>query len=376
MNILSVTIIPPGEDAQWWRIINIVNQLKLVGYKVDLVHYILKGFDAHKIIKSKNYETSKVSFVVSSVIKIPFIHLRKVMTGRYNLVYGNTYGGTFFCILGKFCGVPLILDMHGVSEEFLLDPTNGSSYKLFLLRFMEFLSLRASDKVLCVSKKMIYYLNKEKNIPLDKMIYATNGVDLNFFKNSDEVRIKKLRESFNFKNKIVFGYIGGFQYYQGVEKLVEAAKKVMDTRAKFLIIGGVNNSIEGNVLFIPSISRDEICDYYSICDVLVLPRPSYIGTEVAAPTKFAEYCAMGKPILTTNVGDAADFVRQYKNGIVVLNNDPDNLQKGILEFLKLDHSTFIEMGKNSRKLAEDEFSWKKISENIIKGVNGSYEGSI
>lgn len=368
MNILSVTIIPPGEDAQWWRIINIVNQLKLVGYKVDLVHYIVRGFEAHKIIKAKNYKESKTSFVVASALEIPFIHLRKVLIGRYNLVYGNTYGGTFFCILGKFCGVPLILDMHGVLEEFLLD-SNISSSKLFLMRVMEFLSLKASDKVLCVSKKMMHYLNEEKNVPLNKMIYATNGVELDFFKRVDEIRVRKLRETFNFENKIVFGYVGGFQYYQGVEKLIETAKKITDTRAVFLIVGGVNESTENNVFFIPPIPRDKICDYYSVCDVLVLPRPSYIGTEVAAPTKFAEYCAMGKPILTTNVGDAADFVREYHNGIVVSNNDPDNLQKGIFEFLNLDHNTFIKMGQNSRKLAEDEFTWKKISDNIIEGLS-------
>lgn len=368
MNILSVTIIPPGEDAQWWRIINIVNQFKLVGCRVDLVHYIVKGFGAHKIIKAEKCKDSKASIIVASVIEIPFIHLRKVLKGKYNLVYGNTFGGTFFCILGKFYGVPLILDMHGTSEESLLE-NNKNPFKLLLMKLMELLSLRFSDKIVCVSKKMMHHLNIEKKVPLNKMIYATNGVDLDFFKCVDEEKTKKLREFFNFQNKIVFGYIGGFQFYQGIERFIEVAKKIEDKRAVFLIVGGMKDSIEGNVFFISHVSRNEICDYYSLCDVLVLPRPSYIGTEVAAPTKFAEYCAMGKPILTTNMGDAADFVRQYKNGVVVQNNDSEYLEKGIFEFLNLDHDTLIKMGINSRKLAEDEFSWKKVSDDIIKGLN-------
>ena len=42
-------------------------------------------------------------------------------------------------------------------------------------------------------------------------------------------------------------------------------------------------------IFIPKIPRAQIPDYYSACDVLVLPRPSHPATEIAAPTKFAEY---------------------------------------------------------------------------------------
>ncbi len=170
------------------------------------------------------------------------------------------------------------------------------------------------------------------------------------------------------ENKFIFGYIGAFQGYQGVENLIEAAKIIDNEDAQFLIVGGEKKSTEHNIIFIPKIPRSQIPAYYSLCDVLILPRPSHIATEVAAPTKFAEYCAMGKPILTTNIGDAADLVRQYNNGIVVENNNPENLRKGIFEFLDLDIDTLTEMGINSRKLAEDEFDWEKISSRLYESL--------
>ena len=133
-------------------------------------------------------------------------------------------------------------------------------------------------------------------------------------------------------------------------------------------IGTDKKSIEGNILFFPWMSRGQLPDYYSVCDVLVLPRPSHPATEIAAPTKFAEYTAMGKPILTTNVGDAAEFVRKYSCGIVVPSNSPIDLTKGIMQFRKVPKSELELMGKNSRNLAESQFDWSKVASNLLKAI--------
>jgi len=364
MKILSVTIIPPDEDAQWWRIINIANGLKSNGAEVDIVHYIVKGFEAHKKLKGKTHDCDN-SIRIASPIVILFEHLVNLYRIKYDVVYGNTFGGAFFCILGKLTGIPLVLDMHGVCEEFLIMDNKPNKFNLFLMKFMESTSLRFSDKIICVSRSMIDYFHKEKDIPLKKLVYGTNGVDLDFFKSSDLETIKKLKFSLGIENKFVFGYIGGFQNYQGVDNFIKAAKEIDSEDIKFLIVGGNTELRENNIIFIPKISRMQIPDYYSLCDVLVLPRPHHVATEVAAPTKFVEYISMGKPILTTDVGDAADFVRQNNIGIVVKNNDPENLKNGILEFMRIDANILTDMGKKSRKLAENEFNWNTISRAIF-----------
>lgn len=369
MKILSVTIIPPSENAEWWRIINIANGLKSRGAEVDIVHYIIKGFYAHEIMKGKIYNNYENSIKIASPITILFEHLINLYHKKYDVVYGNTFGGAFFSILGKLSGIPLILDMHGIYEEFLIIDSKPAKLNLFLMKFMESTSLYFSDKVICVSRGMINYLHKEKEIPLKKLVYAANGVDLDFFKLSDLETIQKLKVSLGIENVLIFGYIGGFQNYQGVDNFIKAARKIDSDKIKFLVVGGDSESRENNIIFIPKIAREQIPDYYSLCDVLVLPRPHHVATEVAAPTKFAEYCAMGKPVLTTDVGDAADLVRIYKNGIVIEDNSPENLKKGVLKFSELDSLTFLEMGVNSRKLAEKEFDWKTISSNLVNNLS-------
>ena len=75
---------------------------------------------------------------------------------------------------------------------------------------------------------------------------------------------------------------------------------------------------------------------------------------------YAEYTAMGKPVLITNVGDATLFVKEYRCGIVIRNNNPENLREGFQAFRQLSEHELRVTGKNSRKLAEDEFDWDKI----------------
>ena len=79
---------------------------------------------------------------------------------------------------------------------------------------------------------------------------------------------------------------------------------------------------------------------------------------------------MGKPILTSNVGDAAYLVRKYKCGIVIKNNQPDCLREGLLQLSSLSTDTLYEMGINARKLASEEFDWNKIIVNLDNEMKG------
>ena len=370
MKILSVCFSIPRDDAASLRISNIVKILRANGHEVDIVHYT-KRSSYEKLENKERYEHD--TFVMASMPTVHLKHLRSLRRGDYDLVYGNTHGSAFCSLLGRLTKTPLIFDMHGgLIEEFLLE--HGSNFstkispKFFLKKFIDFTDIYFSNKIICVSNKMIEYLHGQKSVPLEKMAYVTNGVDLGFFKPVDNEKVENTRNQLGIEDKLVFGYIGGFDKWQGVRNFLEAARKIDDNEIAFLIVGGEKESKEKNIIFNPKVSHTQIPDYYSICDVLVLPRPSHPATEIAAPTKFAEYAAMGKPILTTNVGDAADFVREYECGIVVEDNVPRNLIKGINKFKDKSPKEMEIMGKNSRRLAENEFDWDTVGINLLKAV--------
>lgn len=373
MKILSVVFSTLSDNAASRRIVNIARLLLSLGYDVHLVQYVRKSTWEKKGGNKFDYGIPSSPIFVSTYT-VHFKHFKELCINEYDLVYGNMHLGTFLSLLGKLKDVPLIFDMHGgLVEEFLL--TNNLNNMSNILKFVQYklidmLDIFFADKIICVSKKMIEYLNKEKKVPMEKMAYVTNGVDLEFFKPIDSEKVMKMKKQLGIEDKFVFGYIGHFQKYQGVKNLLQAARKINDQRkVSFLFVGSNINKIErkGNIILVPKVPYSQVPLYYSLCDVLVLPRPKHPATEIAAPTKFAEYLAMGKPVLSTNVGDAAEIIRKYNCGIIVKDNSISCLLKGIKEFMNRTDE-LDKMGKNARKAAEEEFDWNKIKVNLHEAI--------
>lgn len=367
MRILMVCTILPQKRADWWRIHNISEIMKNNGHEVHFVHYCRESNYLKLKNKEKYSDHTFITFksLIFSPIIIHLKHLRILNKKDYDIIYCNGPCSVFYTLFDRLKKVRKIFDMHGdIVEEFLIKKPKmnlSSFFKLDFLKFIDYVSIRFTDDIICVSDKEIKVLNKKRGVSLDKLHYVTNGVNLEFFRPSQGKKVIKKREKLGINNQIVFGYIGSFQKWQGVENFIETAKTIDKKNISFLFIGDKINIKKENIINIPWVSHDDIKDYYSICDVLVLPRPKHNAAEVAAPTKFSEYAAMGKPILATNVGDAAFFVKKYNCGIVIEDTTPENFINGIDQFLNLSKKELFKMGNNSRILAEKEFDWTKIS---------------
>ena len=74
IRILSVTVIPPGDDAQWWRIHKLANGLDSNNCKVDVVHYIIKGGRAYSVIKSEPQLLCNAFFKIGSLFGLLLYH--------------------------------------------------------------------------------------------------------------------------------------------------------------------------------------------------------------------------------------------------------------------------------------------------------------
>jgi len=371
MKILTVTTAPLLDTAQSWRTLNIANLLQRAGHDVHLIQY-LEG-PSNEEVQEHTFGGKNIRRSVRTLSRFmsPLGHLMELAKDNYDLVYCNAGSVPSRCILGKLKRIPLIFDMHGgLVEEFLIGNPNltypSKLFDLLCKKLISFVDLLVSNKIVCVSRKMIDYLHMKKQVPLEKMAYVTNGVHLDFFKPLSGQ--KTLMNELGIEDNFVFGYIGNLQEYQGVHKLIEAAKIVDDSKTTFVVVGSQGKMRKGNVVFVPKIHRSRVPNYYAVCDVLVLPRPSHPAMEIAAPTKFAEYAAMGKPILTTNVGDASVLVKKYNCGIVVRDNSAKSLYEGIMQFKDSSRANMLMMGRNSRQLAENEFDWNKVKYNLLKVI--------
>ncbi|WP_145924517.1 glycosyltransferase family 4 protein [Methanothermobacter wolfeii] len=361
MKILSVIVGSPREDSMWFRVKKQMDILSSLGHEVELCFYTRKRL---RFKPPFRYSVIKVS-----PFNVHLKHFLKVNYGDYDLLFCNLAMRPFICSLSKVQGIPMILDNHGdlVSEMdllFNLDPLKKLCYKM-----ISFFDFRLSDRIICVSTSMIDDL-KQRGVPEDKLYYVTNATDLDFFQPLNENRINKLKEELGLPDKLICGYIGAADKWQGVDSLIKTSKNYRDEDVFFLFVGfSKNKKRDHNSLFLPRVDLDLVKSYYGVSDILVLPRPYHKSTEVAAPTKFAEYAAMGKPILTTDVGDAARLVKKYKCGLVIEDNQPENIIEGINKFKSLSKDDIIKMGQNARKMAEKEFSLKKMKNDMKKVID-------
>lgn len=364
MEILSVNVGAPADDySAWVRKIKIAHLMKSLGHQVDFIIYSWEKDINEEILTNI---PGPCQVVRVSRLNFFFKHLEILGRKNYDVVFCNGQFSHALLFLTKLKNVVLIMDKHGdMVEEFLL-LKDGFQYRprfmvwYLYLKVIDTLNFYFADRITCVSHKMIESLCK-RGFKSKNLFYVTNGIEDHFFDTPDKQTIQKLKEKLGIKDQMVFTYLGAFEKWQGVDEFIKAAESLKnDAEIVFVIVGGEKEVKEGNIHLIPKVPQEIVSQYYALSDVLVLPRPSHPATEVAAPTKFPEYLAMGKPILTTNVGDAACFVEKNHCGIVVRNNNPECLKEGIIQFKNKNKDDMRFMGVNSRKLAEKEFSIDKM----------------
>jgi len=365
LKILSVipNVDPSPTNAARYRIQNIQKILKTLGNEVDCVEFSAKNFQYPAEYSCRLIRTNR--------LMAHFYFIQILRKKRYDLIHANISEGVFFSITAKLFKIPILYDKHG-------DPTNefkimhpdflsiNTVAEWLYMTLLQHVSDRVPDHFFCVSRHMIQFLYEKREIQLTKMHYITNGVDLTFFKEQkdEEKKRTEIKESLGIKEKCIVGYIGGFQKWQGIEMLPVAADLLRDENLLFLIVGAPKMERKGNILYLCRVPREEIPSIYRICDLLLLPRPQHPATDIAAPTKLGEYAASGRPILVTDVGDAAALIQKYDAGLVISNNSPSSIAEGIKNFLKLSEEKRRILGMNALHMAEQEFDWNIIKENV------------
>jgi glycosyltransferase involved in cell wall biosynthesis len=110
------------------------------------------------------------------------------------------------------------------------------------------------------------------------------------------------------------------------------------------------------------VSDEEVADFFSACDLLVLP---YLSSTQSGVIQIAQ--SFGLPVVTTNVGGLPEVVEEGKTGFLVPPEDPGALCGAIKKFFD---GGWGEVMRPHLKEAAARFSWDPIVESIISFVQG------
>ncbi len=276
----------------------------------------------------------------------------------------NLYTG----LLKKRCLFSQVANISGVGEIF--DRDNLSKrLSYFLYRH----SLQTAQKVFFQNNEDLRTFLEQHILPEDICERLPgSGVDLSVFTPHVSQRKRGKTRIFLMSGRIVAR--------KGYELFLQAAQAIRNAwgpESEFWILGIQDTSRkESGKLFekIRSFHTDNIVrllpptdDVVSIihqADVMVLPSYYHEGV----PRSLLEAMACGKPIITTNWKGCKDTVEHGVNGLLIEKKSLAALEQAIRFFIQAPDSTLLQMGRASRRKAEQEFNETIIIEKYLKEI--------
>lgn len=206
-----------------------------------------------------------------------------------------------------------------------------------------------------------------------KQIAETHPKKLYVIHNTPDIAIEQSNNANAKHKKLKLVYIGIFGRTRFIDKIAETVSKRDDCEFH---IGGFGAGMEKyfeemakkyeNIFYYGRISYDKTISLERECDVMcAIYDPAIPNHKYAAPNKFYEALALGKPsIMARNTG-MASIVEKYGLGEVIDYN-VDALNRAI-DNLSDKNNSFTEISKKATQLYQSTYSWSKM-ESVIKEI--------
>ena len=285
--------------------------------------------------------------------------------------HSSPLNGVVGAQLAKKYRLPFLYEIRALWEDAAVDQgkTREGGLRYKATRLLEMSIINKADKVTVICEGLKNDLIG-RGISPQKIEVIPNGVDSEEFQPVE--RDLDLARQLNLQGCIVFGYIGTFFLFEGLELLIQAAKQATTDNKdmRFLIVGGGRQEdvlkkmakeleVEDKVIFVGRIKHDSIKRYYSVIDAFVYPRVSKRITELVTPLKPLESMAMGKLVLGSDVGGIKELVSDGENGVLFEKENVNSLVEKI-HYIARNFDSLDQIRENARKYVIAERNWLTI----------------
>lgn len=241
----------------------------------------------------------------------------------------------FFCAVGGCAlawlrGKPFVFELRDLWPDSIAAVGalgNGSLFRM--LKRLEYFMYRRAALIVSVTQSFRKIL-VANGIQSEKIVVVTNGVDANTFTPGPPSPL--LRERHAFAGKFVAAYVGTIGLAHGLVSLLDAAERLRhrDDVAFVLVgTGAEHKNLERvtrerglrNVVFVGAVSKEEVKEYWRLCDVaLVLLRDDPLFEHVI-PSKMFEAMGTEKPIILGVRGESAGILADANAGMAITPGD-------------------------------------------------------
>ena len=180
-----------------------------------------------------------------------------------------------------------------------------------------------------------------------------------------------------FANETIIMYAGRIGLGQKLSDLIPSMLEMKESGCRFVIIGDGpdKNRIENilrkhatsSIILGNSVSSGDVIPYLYAADILMVILKKGEFFKSALPSKFFDYMAAGKPILSNVDGELREIMETYNTGIYFAPDDPEAFKVAILTLIN-NPELMKTMGINGKKLVREKFLRSKIAEKAISVI--------
>jgi phosphatidylinositol alpha-1,6-mannosyltransferase len=309
--------------------------------------------DLFRILRhSKPYPKALIPFVLG---------LREILGGRIDLVQvGDLFPqGILGLLLKRLTGVPYVVFCHGeeitLTEQYRLQP---------LLRNRIY---READALVAACEFAKQHLLR-LGIPEERICKINPGVDWRRF--SPQQKDPELTRRFSLQNKTVLLTVSRLRPRKGhditMRAIASIAREIPDLRYVIVGRGGEEErlrrlaadlDLNSVVHFAGYVPEDQLCQFYNLADIFVMPNREEAGDIEGFAMVFLEASAVGKPVIGGRSGGTYDSILDGITGFLVNPEDVDELA-GALKRMIQDPALRRRMGAAGLDRARTEFGWE------------------
>lgn len=292
----------------------------------------------------------------------------------YDVVhFRNIWDGFHITQNKKKFGYKTLFEVNGLpSIELKYHYPGMDSDLLAKIKEQELATLHLSDAIICPSNVTRDYI---ASLGLNRKLVTVipNGVSPSDFPITP-LPIRDGREP-------VLLYIGTLADWQGLDIVIKALPKILETQPVKLRIIGRGRSrqrkmlakqirklgLEDHVLVQPAVPHHEIPELISQADICVAP----LGlndrnvTQGACPIKVLEYMAAGRPLLASNMPIVRELVREDVDGLLFSPSDPEDLARQANSLLK-DMELSKRLADSAAEHVREKFTWHESQKKLVK----------
>ena len=208
-------------------------------------------------------------------------------------------------------------------------------------------------------------------VPARKLHVVPNGVDLATYGCSDRDGV---RRRLGLNGRPVIGFVGSFQRWHGVDRLVEALVPLLGrTPVHLLLVGdGPERArvistadrlgVSAAVTWVGAVPPQGVAELISACDIGALPATNDYGQ----PMKLLEYAAAGLPSVAPDLPPVREVIEDGVTGLLFAPQEREALPRALARLLA-DQALARAMGNRARARVADA-SWQHRARALVARV--------